>query len=182
MAKVIILNGVGSSGKTSIARAIQRQATSTILHVEMDKFISFLPDGHELKPEWFRVEKTEISGRKLPRIQNGERGEKLLSVMRNFVAEAAHAGLDLVVDEVCEAKEIADYRKRLHAYDLSIVRVFAPIDLIEDRELKRGDRLIGLARGQSSYLHRDIVYDHEIDTSLATPESLASRLLAQIGQ
>ncbi|MFN2100946.1 phosphotransferase-like protein [Altererythrobacter sp. MF3-039] len=180
MAKVIVLNGVSSAGKSSLARAIQHQARSTILHVEMDKFISFLPDGHELRPEWFRLEKTKVAGRELPRIRNGDRGAQLLKVMRGFVAQAADAGLDLVVDEVCEAIEIADYRRRLRGCELYVAKVFAPIDIIETRERERGDRLVGLARGQAEYLHAGIEYDHEIDTSKATPEKLTKELLDRL--
>ena len=44
--KIIILNGISSVGKSSLARAIQELSDETFLHVEMDKFISFLPDGH----------------------------------------------------------------------------------------------------------------------------------------
>ena len=36
MAKIVILNGTSSSGKTSLARAIQRLATGPVLRVSMD--------------------------------------------------------------------------------------------------------------------------------------------------
>ncbi|MBV7267304.1 chloramphenicol phosphotransferase CPT family protein [Erythrobacter ani] len=179
-AKVIILNGVSSAGKSSLARAIQEQAYSTFLHVEMDAFISFLPNGHEFRPEWFRLDQVETGSGKLPRISNGPRGEALLGVMRSFVIEAAKKGLDLVVDEVCYAAEMEAYRSGLSGCDPHFVKVTAPIDIIEARERARGDRLIGLARGQSTELHEGIAYDSEIDTSGASPRELASKILAQL--
>ena len=46
---VIILNGVGSVGKTSTARALQTIAAKPFLHVSMDAFAEMLPErmlGH----------------------------------------------------------------------------------------------------------------------------------------
>ena len=179
-AKVIILNGVSSAGKSTLARAIQEQAGSTLLHVEMDAFISFLPSGHEFKSDWFSVEKIKTEFGELPRISNGPLGDALLGVMRNFVVDAARQGLDLVVDEVCHAKEIDEYRSGLRSCEAQIVKVSAPIDVIEKREKARGDRLIGLAREQSTHLHEGIVYDAEIDTSTASPRELATQVLKNL--
>ena len=173
--RVIVLNGVSSAGKTSLARAIQQHAKSTFLHVEMDAFISFLPNGHEFRPEWFKLDSIDSEFGKLPRISNGQRGEALLGVMRNFVIEAAKSGLDLVVDEVCHAKEVTQYRTGIT--NVQIVKVFAPLPVIEQREKARGDRLIGLAREQSMHLHDGIDYDAEADTSALTPQELAAQLL-----
>ena len=42
-AKIILLNGVGSSGKTSIARSIQHLSTEPWLTFGVDSFISMMP-------------------------------------------------------------------------------------------------------------------------------------------
>lgn len=179
-AKVIILNGVSSAGKSSLARAIQEQAVSSFLHVEMDAFISFLPNGHELRPEWFKLEMIPGEHGKLARISNGPRGEVLLGVMRQFVFDAASKGLDLVVDEVCHAKEIAQYRAGLRDCSAIMVKVDAPIEVIEAREKARGDRLAGLAREQAGHLHDGIVYDMEVDTEKDSPQELAADILRRV--
>ena len=147
----------------------------------MDAFISFLPKGHEFKPDWFRIEMIASQSGKLPRISNGPHGDALLGVMRRFVFDAAQNGLDLIVDEVCHAAEIDDYRSGLRASDVQFVKVFAPIETIEKREKARGDRLVGLAREQSGHLHENIRYDAEIDTSTATPREAALRILDALG-
>lgn len=179
-ARVIVLNGVSSAGKSSLAKAIQAQANSTFLHVEMDAFISFLPDGHELRPEWFKLDMIETEHGKLATISNGPRGEALLGVMRRFVVQAANSGLNLVVDEVCHAREISDYRAGLRDHKVQFVKVSAPIDIIEEREKARGDRLIGLAREQSAHLHDGIDYDLEMDTSELAPVDCAQRVLERL--
>jgi chloramphenicol 3-O-phosphotransferase len=44
-ARIIILNGVGSVGKSSIAKAFQTITTEPFLHIAMDAFIDMLPKG-----------------------------------------------------------------------------------------------------------------------------------------
>ena len=175
--RVIILNGVSSSGKTTLARAIQEQARYSVLHVEMDKFISFIPNGDELKPDWFKVTKTDGLSPALPHIANGPKGEKLLAAMRQFVVEAAQSGLDLVVDEVCHSPQIDEYRTGCGRCTACVVKVEAPLEELERRERARGDRLIGLAREQSGHLHIGIDYDLEVRTDLDPTNAIAQRIL-----
>jgi chloramphenicol 3-O phosphotransferase len=56
-ATIVLLNGVGSAGKSSITRALQRIASRPFLHVAMDTFLDMLPppflnhpDGLQLTP------------------------------------------------------------------------------------------------------------------------------------
>lgn len=51
--------------------------------------------------------------------------------------------------------------------------VHAPLDLLEARELQRGDRMIGLARWQYGRTHAGMTYDLEVDTSRAAPVECA---------
>jgi chloramphenicol 3-O phosphotransferase len=178
--RVIILNGVSSSGKTTLARAIQEQAKFSILHVEMDKFISFIPNGDELKPDWFKVTKTGAGNDTLPHIADGPKGEKLLAAMRQFVVEAAQSGLDLVVDEVCHAAQIDQYRADLERCTICVVKVAASLEELAMRERARGDRLIGLAREQSGHLHVGINYDLEVRTDLDSISAIAEHILEHL--
>tara|TARA_B100001179_G_scaffold223870_1_gene201928 strand:- start:576 stop:1121 length:546 start_codon:yes stop_codon:yes gene_type:complete len=177
VATVIILNGVSSAGKSTIAKAIQKAASRDFLHVSMDGFIAMLPDGREFDAAWFPVENAAEDDRPLTRIRNGPKGERLLVQMRAFVAGLADSGLDVIVDEVCKSREIAAYRTLLDGHLLHLVRVTADLGTIEQRERERGDRLIGLARGQAMNLHDDIVYDQEIDTTAASPGECAKHIL-----
>ncbi|WP_258588919.1 phosphotransferase-like protein [Mesorhizobium sp. AR02] len=44
-ARIIVLNGVGSAGKSSVARALQAITAAPFLHVQMDSFLAMLPDA-----------------------------------------------------------------------------------------------------------------------------------------
>ncbi|MHA7818077.1 MAG: chloramphenicol phosphotransferase CPT family protein [Erythrobacter sp.] len=182
MARVIILNGPSSAGKSTLARALQDISEADWLHVSMDDFMAMLPDGSERDPRWFVVEGgSDPAGFPLVSITNGPLGEQLLSAMRSFVAEAAVRGLDIVVDEVATAAEIADYRSRLGAHALTVVKIDAGLEVLERREMARGNRMIGLARRQSATLHEGVAYDLEIDTGASTAGECAKAILARIG-
>jgi chloramphenicol 3-O phosphotransferase len=94
----------------------------------------------------------------------------------------AEAGNDVVVDEVLwDPDALADYRSRLAQFDFHIVGLFAPLEVIEERERQRGDRDLGLARWQYDKVHGGMEYDLELDTSSATPDELAARIKAAFG-
>lgn len=177
--QVIILNGVSSSGKTTLAKAIQKYGQDIWLHVAMDTFMAMLPDGKEFEREWFPMTEVERDGEKLPQIGNGPSGENLLTQMRQLVERMAEVGFNVIVDEVADGLAIADYRRRLGTSCL-VVKVDAPLSELERRERERGDRLIGLAREQSPRIHAGIEYDLEVDTHSETPDALARRVLESI--
>jgi len=111
--QVVILNGVSSSGKTTLAKAIQKYSEDIWLHVAMDNFIAMLPDGEEFDRDWFPVTHVDRDGETLPYIGNGPEGESLLSQMRQLVETLGKAGFNVLVDDVADAAVIADYRRRL---------------------------------------------------------------------
>ena len=54
--RIVLLNGVGSAGKTSIARALQSIVLQPYLHVQMDAFMAMLPERYQSDPEGFCYE------------------------------------------------------------------------------------------------------------------------------
>ncbi len=180
-ARTILLNGVSSAGKTTLAKAIQSVASEPILHIALDDFIAMLPDGTETQHGWFPIEPVDVFGESLPRIGTGPKGEKLLSAMRKLVGELSAHGLPVIVDDVCDAVAVADYREQVASDALIVVKVTAPIAEIERRERARGDRLAGTAREQARRLHKNIAYDLEIATHAASPDDCARLILAQCG-
>ena len=58
----------------------------------------------------------------------------------------------------------------------------SPRDVVlEARERRRGDRLIGLARWQHGRMHAGMSYDLELDTSQATPAECAKLIKNRFG-
>lgn len=172
--RIVLLNGVGSVGKSSIAKALQAIASDSFLHVEMDAFIQMLPEASFGHPDGIIFESVYEDGRPLIAIKTGPVAAQAMRGMRHAVAAMARQGNNLIVDEVFLENEKAEYAELLSSFELFLVGVFAPLDVLEARELQRGDRLIGLARWQYDRVHKDIQYDLEVDTSSATPLACAN--------
>ncbi len=175
-ARIVLLNGVGSAGKGSIARALQTITTEPFLHVEMDAFMAMLPEAYHDHPDAFTYETVLDDGNPQVVIETGPVGARTLCGMRHAVAAMAGQGNNLIVDDVMLGGTAAEYADLLADFEVFWVGVYAPLDVLEARERQRGDRLNGLARWQYDRVHKDMNYDLEIDTSIATPLECAERI------
>ncbi|GHA35554.1 hypothetical protein GCM10007989_34400 [Devosia pacifica] len=179
MAKVILLNGVGSAGKSSVAKALQTIAAGPVLHIQMDTFLEMLPDRYANHPDTFAYEQIERDGLSEVVISSGPRGAQILRGMRRSVKAMAAEGFDVVVDDVLFGRDdpaFADYEMLLVGHDLHWVGVLADLETLEMRERLRGDRLIGLARWQFERVHHGMNYDLELRSDEASPLELAEQI------
>jgi chloramphenicol 3-O phosphotransferase len=170
-ARIVLLNGVGSAGKSSIARALQKIASEPFLHVQMDAFMEMLPAAYNEHPDGFTYETVCEGGKPLVVTKTGPVGERTLRGMRHAMARE---GNNLIVDDVMLGSTRAEYADLLSTFEVFMVGVFAPLEVLEARERFRDDRLVGLARWQYDRVHKGINYDLEIDTSRATPMDCAN--------
>jgi chloramphenicol 3-O phosphotransferase len=179
---VIILNGVGSVGKSSTARALQAVTAEPFLPVAMDAFIDMLPASMSGHPDGLVFETILDQGKPCIIIRTGPVVERAMRGMRCAIAAMAAEGNNLIVDEVMIGEhKAATYRALLSRFDVRFVGLFAPLEVVEARELARENRLIGLARWQHDRVHRNIIYDLEIDTTTTTPMENAERIRDAFG-
>jgi chloramphenicol 3-O phosphotransferase len=174
VARIVFLNGVGSAGKSAIAKALQAIANEPFLHVAMDAFLEMLPKGMLGHPDGIVFETVEDAGKPLVIIRTGAVADRAFRGMRHAIAAMAAEGNNLIVDEVLAGSgRAAEYAEVLSPFEVFWVGVFASLDILEMRERRRGDRMIGLARWQYDRVHKDIAYDLEVDTSSASPMECA---------
>lgn len=138
MAKIILLNGTSSSGKSSIANLLHKSLIdSPYLKLEIDTFLNMLP------LENFASQEKLISA--IPPLVFG-----FHSSVKNF----AQLGMNCIVDHVLqEPGWFEDFERKTKELDVIIVKVFCPLDVLEKREKQRGDREIGLAKSQFDKVH-----------------------------
>jgi chloramphenicol 3-O phosphotransferase len=179
--QVVILNGVGSAGKTAIAKALQGMVKELFLHVAMDSFLDMLPTHSFGTSEGLTFRPALVDGEPIVDIDSGEFATLTFRGMRRSVAAMADLGLNLVVDEVATADVIHEYRELLAGRTHAVVGVMAPLPVLEARERQRGDRMIGLARAQYSAIHQGIDYDLTIDTGDRTPHECAAYIADRLG-
>ena len=177
-AKIVLLNGVGIAGKSSIARALQGVTAEPYLHVEMDAFLEMLPEALQENLPGFAYRTGWEDGKPSVAIEAGPVGRRAMQGMRHAIAAMAGQGNNLIVDDVMLDGEMAQYQALLSDFELFRVGVFAPLDVLEARENERADRLAGLARWQFERVHKSAAYDIEVDTSMLTAQECA-RLIQQ---
>ena len=172
-ARVIILNGVGSVGKSSTVRELQMITTEPFLHVPMDAFLGMLPPTTSGHAGGVIFETVEDRGKPSIVITTGSVVARAMRGMRHAIGAMAAQGNNLIVDEVMFGQEAVEYRAILADFDLRFVGLFAPLEIIEAREQERGDREIGLARWQYDRVHRNMKYDLEVDAAANGPSARA---------
>jgi len=182
MARVVILNGTSSSGKTSLARAIQRLANGPVLRVSMDDFLEMMPPRFANDDEAFSFRLVSGAEPAEVEIGAGSYGAALMRGMRASVAALADQGLDLVVDDVMlGADDQHHYLEVLAEHAVTFVAVRCALETAEQRERDRGDRDIGMARWQFTRVHAGRDYDLEISTDEVTADEGARVILGAVG-
>lgn len=181
MATIILLNGVGSVGKSSIAKALQTITAEPFLHVEMDSFLNMMPELYWDHPDGLVFETVQRDGKPAVIIRSGPVADRAFRGMRHAIAAMAGQGNNLLVDDVLLEEELAEYSALLAGFTFHLVGLHAPLEVLEARERTRGDRLAGLARWQYDRVHRSKRYDLELDTSKATPMECAEAIKRRFG-
>ena len=178
--KIVILNGAGSSGKSSIAREMQSLLTEPYLHVQMDTFLEMMPERYQDHPDGFSYATEIEDGNPSVVIRSGETGERTLRGMRYAVAALASQGNNLIVDDVMLEGEASEYAELLSAHDCYFVGVITELAILERREKARGNRMIGLARWQVDRVHAGNDYHLTVDTNDASPKECAVKIISQL--
>lgn len=129
----------------------------------------------------FRFFPSAVTGDEATHVVVGEYGHRAIRGMHQAVAALARSGLDLIVDDVIvDASWLDDYVDAMAGIDVIFVGVTAPLRVIEERELARGDRHPRLARGHYDVVHQDKIYDVMVDTSMLSQEACIDHVLARI--
>lgn len=174
--RVIVLNGTSSSGKSTLARALQARLEGPWLGVGIDTVVFALPKAYLDLPLWaevFRYVPAEPGSTAPFRIETGELGQRLVSGMHGMVAALVDEGNDVIVDHVLvEPGWLPDLRDRLSDARVLVVGVRCPLEVVVERERTRRDRTVGQAAALFDVIHRG-GYDVEVDTSTSSPEAAA---------
>jgi len=145
--KIIFLNGVSSSGKTTLAKSLQEKLTQPYCLLSVDNFMGTIHDK-------FRTSEYRESAR------------QTLRAMHHTVKLFSDMGLNVIVDHVLEKQEWLDEcLELLHEQPVLFVHVTCPLEELWRREKERGNRPIGLSEEQLSKLCPKSTYDITVDTS-----------------
>ncbi len=178
--RVVLLHGTSSSGKTTVARAVQALSDEPWLRLGIDVFWTAIDE------RWMEHGQRASEGflwQEDARIVPGPVGERLAAGMRAAIAACARCGNDLVVDDVFLERQWLDaWRDELGDLEWLLVGVLAPLPVLEERERLRGNRITGEARVQVGAIHAGIEYDVTVDTASQSPEECARVIFEALGR
>ena len=176
--RVVLLHGTSSSGKTTVARALQTLSDEPWVRLGIDAFWNAVDE------RWIEHGPRAAEGfawMENARIVPGPVGQRLAAGMRAAVAACARAGNDMVVDDVfVDSAWLDGWRSELKGLECLLVGVVAPLDVLEERESARGNRIAGEARFQFDAIHSGIEYDVTVDTAHQSPEECARAILSAL--
>lgn len=174
---IIILNGASSSGKSSIARALQRQLPEPWLVTGVDHLIDMLPDALTADPDGLTFADDG-------QITVGAEYQRLDMAWKQGVIAMARHGAPVIVDEVLLSGGVGQGRWRAALNEMPAFWAGVRCDLPEliAREQRRGDRIAGMAATQADIVHVGMAYDLVVDTTVASPDACAGQIIAHLSR
>ncbi len=184
MSLIIFLNGCGSAGKTSIAHSLQHLSPNPLLHFSMDMFINMLPPqyiafGEKAHEGYFSFVSTQNENGPIINVESGALGDRVFGMAPTIAKTLADQGNDIIIDEVLFGDSVLKtYVDQLKEHTVYFVGVFCDLKQMQEREILRRDRAIGLANGQINRVHDGIrEYDFNVDTTHTSSFELARNIL-----
>jgi len=181
---IIFLNGCSSSGKTSVAKALQEIMDGYYIHTGIDHYLEKIPqkihamsDGKNPAAADGFLWVYPNDGGQVSEIRIGPVGYRLLVGMYRATAALAAAGNDLIIDDVVfDGKVLRAAVDALYTSKVLFVGVFCPYEVLVQREMMRKDGIPGLVKAHYDIVHAHGIYDIEVDTSTLTPMECAFRI------
>ena len=161
--KIIFLNGVTSSGKTSIVEALQNRADCYFYVVANDLFEQMIGDRFLREDYWGHL-------------------SRVIILMYHTAKLYSDMGHNVLIDGILvERPEIAPHYRQLADIlvdnPLSIVEVACPLEICRTRNLTRGDRYEMQSDEQAAIMAQGIDYALRVETDKMSPEECAEAIV-----
>jgi chloramphenicol 3-O phosphotransferase len=171
MTQVIVLNGGSSSGKSSIARALQEVLPGQWLTFGVDVLVEALP-GRGDDPRSGLVLEPDGAVTVTPEFR------AVQDIWYQGLATMASRGAFLILDEVFLTGGAGQQRLRavLDGLDILWAGVHCDPLVAASREAGRPERVRGMAMTQAITVHAGVVYDLEVDTTDSSAIACARRI------
>ena len=182
---IIFLNGTSSAGKTSTAKKIQELYPNPMLHMGIDHFFfsvdpRYMGDGQEAHLGYQFVRTDDAMGTKIE-VKKGAFGNLLSQSLHRALRVIVDHQIPLIIDDLLFVEDdFKDYLKLFEDREVYFIALKPSKEALEKREIQRGDRGVGLARGLYDAVYENKIFDLVIDSSHLTPEESAHMILNYI--
>ncbi|MCR5128766.1 MAG: chloramphenicol phosphotransferase CPT family protein [Lachnospiraceae bacterium] len=161
--KIIFLNGVTSSGKTSIVDALQSRRDVFFYVVANDLFQEMVGEQYLQEDYWKYL-------------------SEVIIMMYHTAKLYSDMGKNVIIDGILvERDEIRPHYGQLMEImkdnPMDIVEVYCPLEICRQRNIERGDRYESQSDEQTELMCKDIRYSMRVDTSKLTAEECADEIL-----
>ena len=163
---IVFLNGVTSSGKTSIVEALQDRDDIFFYVVANDLF-------------------QEMVGEKFLRENYWKYLSEVIIMMYHTAKLYSDMGKHVLIDGILvEREEITPHYQQLlnilKDNPLDLVEVYCPLDICRKRNIARGDRYEDQSEEQAALMATNIAYSLRVDTSLYSSSECADQIISQL--
>ena len=164
--RILFLNGVTSSGKTSIVEALQARREVFFYVVANDLFQEMIGEEYLQENYWKYL------------------GEAII-MMYHTAKLFSDIGKNVIIDGILVEREgVAPHYRQLQEIlrdnPLDIVEVFCPLEICRQRNIDRGDRYEGQSDEQAALMAKDIRYSMRVDTGKNSSEECADEILRKL--
>ena len=164
--RILFLNGVTSSGKTSIVEALQARKDVFFYVVANDLFQEMIGEGYLKENYWKYL------------------GEVII-MMYHTAKLFSDMGKNVLIDGILVEREgVAPHYERLLSIlkdnPLDVVEVYCPPEICRERNIARGDRYESQSDEQAALMAPDIRYSLRVDTSIHSPEECAEQIIRNL--
>jgi chloramphenicol 3-O phosphotransferase len=164
--KVVFLNGPSSSGKTTLAEALQRKLSEPYYILSIDTFYKMLN-----REKYYGESPNNL--------------EMTIKIMNQTVKLFSDNGYNVILDRVIPNtlrgnKLLNELSDILSENPILYVKVECPLFELERREKLRQDRDIGQAKQQYFSMQENQVYDVKVDTYYMSTEQCIDAIISML--
>lgn len=164
--RIIFLNGITSSGKTSIVEALQEREDIFFYVVANDLFEQMVGDKYLQEDYWKYL-------------------SDVILMMYHTAKLYSDMGKNVLIDGILvERQEIKPHYQQLMDIlkdnPLDIVEIYCPLDVCRQRNIARGDRYETQSEEQLALMADNIKYSVKVDTSVYCPAECADIIVKEL--
>jgi len=163
---VLFLNGVTSTGKTTLAKAIQERADVNFYTFSNDTFQQMISMKFLQQDYWKYLSEAILQAYQTAKMMSDN---------------GIHVIYDGMLLEIEQLKPHYEKLKNIFKDSkFKLVEVSCPLEICRQRNIARGDRGVNQSHEQNSFMAKEGLHDITVDTSVSTPEQCADLILSKI--
>ncbi len=164
--RILYLNGVTSSGKTSIVEALQARRDVFFYVVANDLFQEMIGEEYLKEDYWKYL------------------GEVII-LMYHTAKLFSDLGKNVLIDGILvERAGVSPHYAQLCGIlrdnPLDVVEVYCPLEICRQRNIARGDRYETQSEEQAELMAKNIRYSLRVDTGSHSPEECAEQIIREL--